>query len=175
VTVPSELQEPTIAVVEPAPRRRVRWYHVAVLGVAVLACAAAVGFFVSQTTDLDVEIHERKRADASLQAQQIATGQARDRLTHTREEATTSLAALEQLTTSFHELTDLSAQEIASVNASHQLAVNNPDAVDEYNAEVDHGNALLTQIEAKAADVQRQADELRSRVDAQLAAAVSSR
>lgn len=175
MTVPSELHEPTTEVVAPPTRRHVRWYHVVVLGIAVLACAAAVGFFVTQTSDRDDAIHERHRADASLQAQKIVTGQARDRLASTRNEAKTSLAAVEQLTTSFHELSDLSAQEIASVNASHELAVNNPDAVDEYNAEVDHGNALLTQIEAKSADIERQADELRNRVDAQLAAAVSPR
>ena len=157
----------------PTKRGRVRWYHVVVLGIAVLVCAAAVGFFVSQSSDKDDATTERKAADAALADQRGDTQRARDQLADDKEGAETALAKVEQLTTAFRELTDLSAQEIASIHAAHELAVNNPDAVDEYNAEVARGNALIDQAEAKAAEIQRQADALRDEVQAQTVAAVN--
>ena len=59
-----QLPEPEVAPAPTAPtRKKVRWYHVAVLGVAVLVCAAAVGFSVSQSSDRDDATRARELLD----------------------------------------------------------------------------------------------------------------
>jgi hypothetical protein len=157
-------------------RRRVRWYHVVVLGVAVLVCAAAIGFFVSQSSDREDATTARHAAESALAEQRDETSGARHDLVTDKAEIKDALGDVEQLTTSVHELTDLTAQEVDSLVALNQLAVSSPSAADQINAQMHHSADLLTQMEAKAQSVLDQANALRDRADdAQLAAAVSNR
>jgi hypothetical protein len=142
-------------------RRGVRWYHVVVLGVAVLVCAAGVGFFVSQSSDRDDATNARKAAQAALTTQRASTNQSRTDLATDRSQAKTALATVAPLTTALHELSDLSNQEIDVVNQIHQTLVSNPYAVDQYNALADQGNALITQLSAKGQEVETLAEQLR--------------
>jgi hypothetical protein len=151
-------------------RRGVRWYHVAVLGIAVLVAAAGIEFFVSQSGERDDATGAHTAAQRELVSQRAATTRAKNRLATERDQAKATLADVQQLTSALHEFTDLAAQEIDSVNTAHQLAVSNTDAIDEYNAAVDQGNALLTLIEAKGQEIQTLADTLRKDTQAQTAA-----
>ena len=152
---------------------RLRWYHVAVLGVAVMVCAVAVGFSVSESSSRDEATEQREAAQAQLRAQRDSTDEARTKLLTERDETKATLEDIAVLTTSIHEFSDLAAQEVDTVAAAHQLAVTNPDAVDEYNAQVQRAAELLTQMEAKVEAIVAQADALRDETEAQLAAAIS--
>ena len=70
----------------PTKRGRVRWYHVAVLGLAVLLCAAAVGFSVMQSSERDDATHDRHVAQAELTDQRATTARAATRLATERRE-----------------------------------------------------------------------------------------
>ena len=155
--------------------KKVRWYHVAVLGVAVLVFAAALGFSFSQSSERDDATTQRQHARGQLATQRDATEHARSELTTEQHKTKATLDQIAPLTTSIHEYADLSAQEIDSVAAAHQIAIDTPDAVDEYNAEVDRGNALLSLVEAKGQAIAQQVEALRAEAQAQLAVASSSR
>ena len=155
-------------------KRRVRWYHVVVLGVAVLVFAAALGFSFSQSSERDDATAQRKDARAQLATQRDATDHARTSLTTEQHETKAVLDQIGPLTTAIHEYSDLSAQEIDSIAKAHQIAVDTPDAVDEYNAEVDRGNALLSLVEAKGQEIRQQVEALRSEAQAQLAVALAN-
>ena len=163
------------ASVSPPERGRVRWYHVVVLGVAVLVCAAAVGFFVSQSSERDDATAQRRQARAQLATQRDSTTRARTRLLKERDETKAALDQVGTLTTSLHEFFDLVSQEVDTLTTAHQLAMNSPDAIDEYNAQVQHAKALLLQMQTKAEQIQQQAEALRRDTQAQLAVASSSR
>ena len=159
--------------VETTEHRGVRWYHAAVLGVAVLASAAAIGFSTSQSSDRDDATSARRTAQAKLASQRSDTTGAHTDLDTTRTETKATLAEVEKVTTSLHELSDLSAQEVDSLAAAHQLAIDSPDDVDGFNAQVDHATDLLTQMDAKSQEIQQFADEVRNRATAQFAVASS--
>jgi hypothetical protein len=159
-----------------APKRhRVRWYHVVVLGVAVLLCAAAIGFSTNQASDRDDESALRTDARAQLVDQRRATLRATTHLATERTEMKATLTEVEPLTTSLHEYSDLVAQHVDAVAAAHSIAMRLPDSVDEWNEAVDRANGLLTQMQAKAETILQQIDALRDRAQGQFAAAVSSR
>ena len=154
-------------------RGKLRWYHVAVLGVAVFVCAVAVGFSVSESSSRDEATEQREAAQTRLRAQRDDTDDARVELLTERDETKATLEDIAVLTTSIHELSDLAAQEADTVAAAHQLAVTSPDAVDEYNAQVQRASDLLTQMEAKVLAIAAQADALRDETEAQLASATN--
>ena len=154
-----------------ATRKRVRWYHVVTLGVAVLVCAAAVGFSVSQSSDRD-DVTSTRRRPSTLAAQHAGTQHARDRLAGHRADTKAALEQVATLTTTFHELTDLSNQEIDAMNAAHQIGVADLADIDGYNAQIDRGNALIPLMEAKEEEIGRFVDDLRRDVEAQTAALV---
>ena len=158
----------------PTKRGRVRWYHVAVLGLAVLLCAAAVGFSVMQSSERDDATHDRHVAQAELTDQRATTARAATRLATERRVSKAALADVAQLTTSLHQFTDLMAQEVGEVHAAYSLAVSNPDAVAEYNAHIDRANNLVDQLRAKGDEIQRQADALRNDSKAQTASISSA-
>jgi len=160
----------TLETVPARSRKRVRWYHVAVLGVAVLACAAAVGFASSQSSDRDDATSQRRAMQHQLARQRDTTASARDDLARERKDTKTVLTTAEQINNSLRELNDLSAQDIAALNQLHQIAVNSPDAVDDFNAQYDRADALGIQVYAKATSIQDQIDNLRQSTDAQFAA-----
>ena len=149
-----------------------RWYHVVTLGVAVLVCAAAVGFSVSQSSDRDDATSTRETAQRALAAQRAGTQHARDRLAGDRADTKAALEQVATLTTTFHELTDLSNQEIDAMNAAHQIGVADLADIDGYNAQIDRGNALIPLMEAKEEEIGRIVDDLRRDVEAQTAALV---
>ena len=153
-------------------KKKVRWYHVMTLGVAVLVCAAAVGFSVSQSSDHDDATKAREAAQTALVSQRADTKHARERLAGDRAEAKDALDKLAQVTTKLHELTDLAAQEIDAVNAAHRIGTTTPDDVDAYNEQIRRANALLPVMEAKAEEIQTLADQFRQDAEAQLAAVV---
>jgi chromosome segregation ATPase len=155
-------------------RNRVRWYHIIVLGVAVLVFAAALGFSFSQSSERDDEAARGQDAQEQLATQRDATTHARTELATARQKTKATLDLIGPLTTTIHEYTDLAAQEIDSVAAAHQIAIDTPDEVDNYNAEVDRGNALLSLIEAKRTQLEQQVEALRAQAQAQLAVAVAS-
>ena len=164
-----ESTEPTT---EPTSQRRgVRWYHVVVLGITVLVCAAAVGFFVNQTSERDDATSKREDAQAQLAAQRSDTGLARTNLTTERSDTKTALDDVAAITTSLHEFSDLVAQHVDAVAAAHAVALRLPASVDEFNAAVTHANDTLEQVRAKAQAIQQQVDSIRGKVDAQLAVA----
>jgi hypothetical protein len=156
-------------------RKRVRWYHVAVLGVAVLACAGAVGFTSSQSSDRDDATADRRAAQSQLASQRGETRRARDVLVSERDDTRDVLASAEQITGSLRELNDLSAQEIAALTQLHQIAVNSPDDIDGFNAQYDRAYELGIQVYAKATSIEDQIDNLRQSTDAQFAAITSTK
>jgi len=155
--------------------KKVRWYHVVVLGAAVLVFAAALGFSFSQSSERDDATAHRRHAQEQLATQRDATAHARTHLATDRKQTRATLDLIGPLTTSMHEYSDLSSQEIDSIAKAHQIAIDTPDAVDEYNAEVDRGNALLSLVEAKGQEILQQVEALRTQAQAQLAAVISSR
>jgi hypothetical protein len=175
VNEPIEMPAPDDTVAVTSPRRRVRWYHVVVLGVAVLACAAAIGFFTSQTSARDDATANRKAAQSALADQRGDTKRARARLASERADTKATLADIDTVTTSMHELTDLTGQEVDTLATVNQLAITSPEAVDEINAQLARAGLLLEQMQAKALEVIDQAEQLEQRTDAQFAVATSSR
>ena len=159
----------------PTKRGKVRWYHVAVLGVAVLACAATVGFSTSESSSRDDATAVREQAQRRLAVQRDDTDDARTDLATTRVETKASLEQVAQLTTLLHEFSDLASQEVDTVAAAHQLSVSNPDAVDEYNEQIRRSIELVDQMQTKAEAIIAAAEALQDRADAQLAVATSSR
>ncbi len=91
-----------------------------------------------------------------------------------REETKATLADIDTITTSVHELTDLTGQEVDTLASINQLAITSPDAVDEINAQLARAGLLLEQMHTKALAILAQAEELERRTDAQFAAAVMS-
>jgi hypothetical protein len=160
-----ETQEP-----ESSSRTRVRWYHVLTLGLAVLVCAAAVGFAVSQSSDRDDATSARESAQAALTEQRESTARARELLAGERKETKATLAQIDEMTAALHEINDLAAQELDAVNAAYQSGVTNPDDVDAYNAQVARSNALLDVMQAKGEEVVRLEQQLRHDAEAQTAA-----
>ncbi len=173
--IPATELEPGDETVETTPSKRgkVHWYHVAILGVAVLVCAAAVGFSTSESSSRDDATTQREAAQAQLRTQRDDTDAARTGLLTERDDTKATLEDIAQLTTLMHEFSDLSAQEVDTVAAAHQLAVTSPDAVDEYNAQVQRADELLTQMDAKAQAIIAAADALRDETKAQLAVATN--
>jgi hypothetical protein len=108
-----------------------------VLAVAVLACAAAVGFFTSQTSDRDDATAQRTSAQALLAEQRDDTDAASARLASERADMKAALARIEAVTTSLHEFSDLVSQHVDEVAQAHAVALRLPDSVDEYNAAID--------------------------------------
>ncbi len=162
----------TTVPIEPKPRKRVRWYHVVTLGLAVLVCAAAIGFSVSQSSDRDDATSTHEAARAALVEQRAGAKHAREQLTRERDETKVTLGMVEQVTSKLHELTDLANAEMDAVNAAHQIAVTNADDVDGYNAQVDRGNALLPVMQAKSDEIIRMVEDFRRSAEAQTAAIV---
>ena len=126
--IPAPVTDDDTVEITPPKRGTVRWYHVAVLGVAVLVCAAAVGFSVSASSSRDDATKQREAAQTQLRTQRDSTDQARTKLLTERDQTKATLDDIALLTTSLHELSDLSAQEVDTVAAAHQLAVTNPDS-----------------------------------------------
>jgi flagellar basal body-associated protein FliL len=167
--------EPAPIEPEPPKRKRARWYHVVVLGVAVLVCAAAVGFFVSQSSDRDDAAAKRTDAQDRLADQRGDTDAANARLESERTDMQAGLAKVEAITTSLHEFSDLASQHVDDVAAAQAVALRLPDSVDEFNAAIDRANASLTQIHAKSDAILQQVEAFRDETEAQYAAAVSKR
>jgi hypothetical protein len=156
-------------------RRPVRWFHIAILGMAVLVAAAAVGFFTSQSSDRDDATAKREDAQSALAAQRDSTDHAKTTLASERTAMQATTADVQTITTSLHEFSDLVAQHVDAAANAHAIALRLPDSVDEFNAAVDHANAVLIQVEAKAEAIQQQIDALRDETKGQFAAATSSR
>jgi hypothetical protein len=172
--VPDETVTEPASPPKPAKRGRVRWYHVLVLGVAVLACAAAVGFSTSQSSDRDEATAARRDAQEAVADQRADTSRAKEQLASERETTKATLADVDTITTSVHELTDLTGQEVDTLASVNQLAITSPDAFDEINAQLARAGLLLEQMHTKALAIEEQAKELERRGDAQFAAAVMS-
>ena len=162
---------------EPAPpkRKRVRWYHVVVLGVAVLVCATAVGFFTNQSSERDDATAQRTSAQARLADQRDDTDAASATLESERTDMKRALAKVEAVTTSLHEYSDLVSQHVDEVAQSHAIALRLPDSVDEFNAAVDRANGSIAQMQAKADAILQQIESFRDETEAQYTVATSSR
>jgi hypothetical protein len=159
-----------------APRRLVRpvrWYHVAVLALAVLVCSAAVGFAVTQSSDRDDATAARTKARTVLATQRRATASSAADLAATHDDTKAALDGVGPVTTSLHELTDLVVSEVDTLANSYQAAL--AADVNQYNSFVGQGNDLLHQIQAKRELLEQQIDVLRQETEAQFAAATSSR
>ena len=107
-----------------------------VLGVAVLACAAAVGFSTSQSSDRDDATAARRERAGGGGRPARRHAHAAEQLASEREETKATLADIDTITTSVHELTDLTGQEVDTLASINQLAIASPDAVDEINAQL---------------------------------------
>ena len=105
-------------------KKKVRWYHVVTLGVAVLVCAAGVGFWVSQSSDRDDATKAREAAQSALVSQRADTKHAREQLADDRIEAKDALDKLAQVTTKLHELTDPAARTLTVPKTSSPISKN---------------------------------------------------
>jgi hypothetical protein len=173
-SVEASSDEATTAELAPTPKkRRVRWFHIVVLGIAVLACAAGVGFFVNQSSEHDDATAQREHAQAQLASQRRATDVARTDLAKDRADTKAALTDVAAVTTSLHEFSDLLAQHVDAVAQARSIAAGLPGSVDDFNAAVDRANALLTQIQQKSDAIDQQVKSIRDKFDAQLAASTS--
>ena len=154
--------------------RRVRWYHIVVLGMAVLTCAATVGFFTSQSSERDDASAHHRATEAAVTEQRGDTARAEHRLSTDRAQTKATLAEIDEVTTSVHELTDLTRQEVDTLAAFNQLAITSPDATDEINAQLARAGDLFEQMRAKALAIHEQAEQLERRTHEQFAAALRS-
>jgi len=83
---------------ERAAHHSVRWYHVAILAVAVLVCAAGVGFASTQSSDRADATTERDRARVAVVAQLHRTAASATELDETRADTKTALEAVAPVT-----------------------------------------------------------------------------
>jgi hypothetical protein len=150
-------------------RRRIGPWPIVALVVGVFACAAAVGFFVSTSSDRDDATAERRHAQRTVQQARTDLADAQHDLAAAKTVGQHVVQPVQPITTSVQSLLDLSGQELNEAHTTQSLGAADDPSIDDYNASVDRANAIVDQYNTTLDTVRKQVADLVAGADAQIA------
>jgi hypothetical protein len=150
-------------------RRRIGRWPIVALVLGVFACAAAIGFFVSTSSDRDDATAARHHAQQAEQQARTDLADAKRELAAAKTVGQHVIQPVQPITTSVQSLLDLSGQGLNEARTTQSLGAADNPSVDDYNASVDRANAITDQYNTTLNAVRKQVADLVAGEDAQIA------
>jgi biopolymer transport protein ExbB/TolQ len=121
---------------------------VVALVVASVLLLGSVIFILVATSNRDDAADNRRQAAQELRDQRTATQDAQDQLTAARSARQATINSIGAIIDSVQPLADISAQGVDAARTTQNIGASDNPSIGDYNAAIQHGNALADQYNA---------------------------